>query len=246
MTLTGKTALLTGAARRLGAQTAATLHDQGANIIIHYGQSAQAARALVDKLNAQREHSATAIQADLTDLNAINQLAEKALQSFGRLDILVNNASTFYPTPLGKMSEAHWQDLMASNVKAPLFLSQACYPFLKQNSGCIINMADIHGRSPLKQHTIYCCAKSANIMLTRSLALEMGPEVRVNAIAPGAILWPEESGDNDDQKQQQILDQVPLGRRGDKHNIAETILFLVNNDYINGQIIAVDGGRQLF
>lgn len=246
MKLAGKTALITGAARRLGAQSATTLHENGANIIIHYGQSSQQAVKLVDRLNAIRANSATLLQADLLEINQVHQLAINAFNVFDGLDILLNNASTFYPTPLGKIDEDNWSDLMGTNIKAPLFLSQACYPALKQSRGCIINMVDIHARSPLKDHITYSCAKAAKIMLTRSLALEMGPDVRVNGIAPGAILWPEDDSEADQSEQENIVSQIPLKRIGDPQNIADTVLFLATNDYVNGQIIAVDGGRQLF
>lgn len=246
MILQGKTALITGAARRIGAQTARTLHENGANIIIHYGKSASDANLLVTELNAFRADSAVALQADLLDLDAVHHLAIEAFNAFNGLDILVNNASTFYPTPLGSINEDNWDDLMGANIKAALFLSQACYPSLKQSQGTIINMVDIHARSPLKDYITYSCAKAAKVMLTRSLALEMGPEVRVNGIAPGAILWPEDENDMDIDTQQKILEQIPLKRTGHPQDIANTILYLVSTDYINGQIIAIDGGRQLF
>ena len=246
MKLTGKTALITGAARRIGAQTATTLHENGANIIIHYGQSADEAVQLVVTLNEARPNTATLLQANLLDLEDVHQLAINAFNVFDGLDILVNNASTFYPTPLGEINEENWNDLMGTNIKAPLFLSQACFPALKQSKGVIINMVDIHARSPLKNHITYSCAKAAKIMLTRSLALEMGPDVRVNAIAPGAILWPEDDTVFDHAGKQRILEQIPLGRIGQPQDIANTILYLVTNDYVNGQVIAVDGGRQLF
>ena len=246
MKLAGQTALITGAARRLGAQSARTLHQNGANIIIHYGHSRDDAERLAADLNAQRADSAVTLQADLLDLAAIETLAQQAIDAFGGLDILLNNASTFYPTPLGDISARQYDDLMGSNFRAPLFLSQACFDSLAQNHGCIINMVDVHARSPLREHTVYSCAKAANAMLTRSLALEMAPDVRVNGIAPGAILWPENENELDDAAQQHILHKVPLGRSGKPQNIAETVLFLAANDYINGQIIAVDGGRQLF
>lgn len=246
MKLAGKTALITGAARRIGAQTAQTLHENGANIIIHYGESADDAQNLSTRLNMQRPDSATCLQADLLNHKAVHDLAIKAFNIFDGLDILVNNASTFYPTPLGQINEDNWNDLMGTNIKAPLFLSQACYPALKQSGGTIINMVDIHARSPLKDHITYSCAKAAKIMLTRSLALEMGPEVRVNAIAPGAILWPDDDHPYDAAGRLQILEQIPLKRIGKPKDIAEAILFLISNDYINGQVISVDGGRQLF
>ncbi len=246
MKLAGKTALITGAARRIGAQTAQTLHENGANIIIHYGRSADDAERLVAQLNRQRPESAAALQADLMNLDEVHHLAIKAFNAFDSLDILINNASTFYPTPIGSINEDNWDDLMGTNIKAPLFLSQACYPALKQNQGVIINMVDIHARTPLKDYTTYSCAKAAKVMLTRSLALEMGPDVRVNGVAPGAILWPEDENDMDVESQQNILQKIPLKRIGHPENIAHTILYLVTDDYVNGQIIAVDGGRQLF
>ncbi len=246
MILSGKSALITGAARRIGAQTAQTLHENGANIIIHYGRSADAAQQLVDRLNGERAGSAILLQADLLNLDQVHQLAIDAFNAFDGLDILVNNASTFYPTPLGEINEENWEDLMGTNIKAPLFLSQACYPALKQSRGNIINMVDIHARSPLKDHITYSCAKAAKVMLTRSLALEMGPEVRVNAIAPGVILWPENEVGKETPEQKEILQQLPLQRIGHPQDIANTILYLITTDYVNGQIIAVDGGRQLF
>ncbi len=246
MKLAGKTALITGAARRIGAQTAQTLHENGANIIIHYGRSGYDAEKLVALLNKQRNDSAIALQADLKDLDEVHDLAIAAFNAFDGLDILVNNASTFYPTPIGNINAENWEDLMGTNIKAPLFLSQACYPALKQSQGVIINMVDIHARSPLKDYTAYSCAKAAKVMLTRSLALEMGPEVRVNGVAPGAILWPEDENEMDVESQKNLLDKIPLKRIGHPENIAHTILYLVTDDYVNGQIIAVDGGRQLF
>ena len=246
MKLAGKTALITGAARRIGAQSAKTLHENGANIIIHYGNSSEEAQKLVAEFNLKRTDSAISLQADLLNIDEIHHLAIQAFNAFDGLDILVNNASTFYPTPLGSINETNWDDLMGTNIKAPMFLSQACYPALKLSKGTIINMVDIHARSPLKDYITYSCAKAAKVMLTRSLAKEMGPEVRVNAIAPGAILWPEDENELDISVQQKILQEIPLQRSGNPTDIAETVLFLVTSDYVNGQIIAVDGGRQLF
>jgi pteridine reductase len=186
------------------------------------------------------------LQADLLNIDEIHHLAIQAYNAFDGLDILINNASTFYPTTLGSIDEDSWNDLMGTNIKAPMFLSQACYPALKQSKGSIVNMVDIHARSPLKDHITYSCAKAAKVMLTRSLALEMGPDVRVNAIAPGAILWPEDENELDINVQQKILDKIPLNKTGNPIDIADTIMFLVTSDYINGQVITVDGGRQLF
>ena len=244
--LNQKVVLITGAARRIGAQTVRTLHEQGTHIILHYRSSKDSAAALADELNQVRAGSVYCLQADLLQLDAINQLAQQAKAVFGRLDILINNASTFYPTPMGEMTEAQYDDLFGSNIKAPLFLSQACAPYLKATQGCIVNIVDIHARSPLKNHTIYSCAKAANAMLVRSLAKELGPQVRVNGIAPGAILWPENEAELSLETQQQILDEIPLKRAGNPNNIADTVLFLTQHDYINGQVIAIDGGRQLF
>ena len=243
MQLNSKTALVTGAANRLGAQIARTLHQNGANLIIHYRSSKAAAQQLVQELNLERADSATSIAADLTSQDEIESLAEAAISAFKGLDLLINNASSFYPTKFGEIDEKVWLDLMASNFKAPLFLSQACYPSLKDKAGCIINMLDIYATKPLPQHSVYCCAKAANQMLTKSLALELAPEVRVNGIAPGAILWPED--DDDTARQQALLAQIPLNRNGTPQAIAESVLFLATNDYITGEVIRVDGGRLL-
>ncbi len=242
--LKNKVVLITGAAKRIGAQTVRTLHQSGANIILHYGSSHAEADALATELNQIRDNSVQILQADLRDFDALLNLAQSAFDCYQQLDVLINNASTFYPTPLGEISEAHYDDLLGTNLKAPLFLSQACFPFLKAQQGVIINMVDIHARSPLKDHIAYSCAKAANAMLVRSLAKEMGPDVRVNGVAPGAILWPEnELGKN---AMDDIIQDIPLKKIGEPSNIADTILFLIEHDYINGQIIAIDGGRQLF
>ncbi len=245
MLLAGKSALITGAANRIGAQIARTLHENGANLIIHYRNSATAALALADDLNQQRNHSAVTLQAELDDLEALQSLANDAASAFGQLNLLVNNASSFYPTPIGSIGQQDWDDLLSSNFKAPLFLSQACYPFLRKNAGVIINMLDIYATSPLKNHSLYSCAKAANQMLVKSLALELAPEVRVNGIAPGAILWPQQSDAVEVEAQQKILAQIPLRRTGHPDNIAQTVLFLANNDYLTGEVIRVDGGRLL-
>ncbi len=245
MMLTDKTALVTGAANRLGAQIARTLHQNGANLIIHYRSSASAAMALEKELNQQRAGSASCIAADLSLVDDINRLAEQACASFDGLDLLINNASSFYPTPLGEINEQAWDDLVASNFKAPLFLSQACHAALKKSRGCIINMVDIYASRPLAQHSVYSSAKAANQMLVKSLALEMAPDVRVNGIAPGAILWPATDTAEDEAQQQAILQQVPLKRLGSTKAITDCLLMLAGNDYITGEIIRVDGGRSL-
>ena len=243
MLLSGKTALVTGAAGRLGAQIARTLHQNGANLIIHYRRSSGDAQALITALNQQREDSARAIAAELASAPELEALAAEACSAFDGLDLLVNNASSFYPTPFGNIDLESWDDLIASNYRAPLFLAQACYPALKKSKGCIINLLDIYASMPLNQHSVYCSAKAANQMLVKSLALELAPEVRVNGIAPGAILWPEAV--DSAARQQSILDQIPLQRSGEPGNIADTALFLASNDYITGEVIRVDGGRLL-
>ncbi len=241
----GKSALVTGAANRIGAQIARTLHENGVNLIIHYRKSRDAAAALAQELNKQRADSAITFQADLNDIASLHKLTQKASTAFDQLDILINNASSFYPTPIGEITLQHWQDLMNSNCQAPLFLSQACYPALKQSHGVIINMLDIYASTPLKNHSLYCCAKAANQMLVKSLALELAPEVRVNGIAPGAILWPQQGNNSAADAQQAILKQIPLEKTGSPESIAKTVMFIINNDYITGEIIRVDGGRLL-
>jgi pteridine reductase len=245
MLLDGKTALITGAANRLGAQIARTLHQNGANLIIHYRQSAANAMALEQQLNTLRIDSASCIQADLNVLDSINSMARQAAGLYHGLDILINNASSFYPTPVGQISEKDWDDLTASNFKAPLFLSQACYPYLSEAAGVIINMLDIYASLPLNKHSLYCCAKAANQMLVKSLALEMAPEVRVNGIAPGAILWPENSDATKPDYKKAVLEKIPLQRIGDPGSITQAVMFLLGNEYVTGEVIRVDGGRSL-
>jgi pteridine reductase len=243
MQLSEKSALVTGAANRLGAQIARTLHENGANLIIHYRASADAAEALAADLNSLRAGSAICTQADLAADDEIEALAEAACAAWDRLDILVNNASAYYPTPFGKIDARAWDDLLASNYRAPLFLSQACYPALREAEGGIVNMIDIYATRPLEGHSVYCSAKAANQMLVKSLALELAPEVRVNGIAPGAILWPASGADEETRKKS--LEEIPLRRLGGEQSIADAVLFLLQNDYITGEILRVDGGRLL-
>ncbi len=245
MLLAGKSALITGAANRIGAQIARTLHENGANLIIHYHDSATAAASLQQQLNASRTSSAVTLASELGDIETLQTLSQDAAAAFGGLDILVNNASSFYPTPIGEITQQHWDNLLSSNFKTPLFLSQACYPWLRESGGVIVNMLDIYATTPLKNHTLYCSAKAANQMLVKSLALELAPEVRVNGIAPGAILWPQQSDAVKLQTQQKIVAQIPLQRTGTPQSIAQTVLFLASNDYITGEVIRVDGGRLL-
>ncbi len=214
-------------------------------MLIHYCQSRAEADNLCQELNSTRPDSARTIAADLKDPAAINELASLAASAFGQLDILINNASNFYPTPLGSANVDDWDDLFASNAKAPFFLIQSLAPALRKQRGNVINIADIYASRPLKNHTLYCMAKAANIMLTKSMALELAPSIRVNGIAPGAIIWPEHSDKLGDNTRQQFLDKVPLKRMGDPDNIASAVADLIKNDYINGQVIAIDGGRSL-
>ncbi|MDH3692774.1 MAG: pteridine reductase [Gammaproteobacteria bacterium] len=242
--LNNKVALITGAARRIGAAIATRLHQSGADVAIHYRGSADEAAALADKLNAQRPDSASIFAADLTDLEALRELVDGVHDWHKRLDILVNNASSFYPTPIGEITEDHWDDLLGSNLKAPLFLSQAAAPSLRATNGVIINIVDIHAQRPLRNHAVYGAAKAGLAMLTRSLAKDLAPAVRVNGVAPGAILWPE--NDMSNETKNVILGQIPLQRAGDPGDIADCVLYLARDaDYVTGQIIAVDGGRSI-
>jgi len=237
-------ALITGAARRIGAAIARALHAEGADVAIHYRESGDAANAAAEDLNAMRADSAATFAADLSDLASLNHLVNDVCAWRSRLDILVNNASRFYPTPVGEITEDQWDDLIGTNLKAPLFLSQAALPALRKARGAIINIVDVHSQRPLRNHTVYGPAKAGLAMLTRSLAKDLAPEVRVNGVSPGAILWPENgmSGATKDA----ILEQIPLGRPGTPEDIASAVLFLAKDaDYVTGQIIAIDGGRSI-
>ena len=239
-----KTALITGAAARIGAEIARSLQAAGMNIVIHYRSSAKQANALCEELNQLRENSAYTLQADLLDTPSLDALVSQTAEVWGGLDVLVNNASSFYPTAVGEITEAHWDDLMGSNLKAPIFLSQAATPFLKTSQGCIINIVDVHGFRPMKAHPVYCAAKAGLAMLTQSLAKELGPEIRVNGVAPGAIMWP--SSELDPATQEGILERTALKRQGGPEDIAKAVKFLVmDGDYITGQVIPVDGGRSI-
>ncbi|SEP62014.1 pteridine reductase [Ectothiorhodospira magna] len=242
--LQGKTVFITGGARRIGASMARRLHAEGMNLVIHYRHSSDDARALQRELNQLRPHSVQLVGGDLLVAGAVTQLAEAAVAAFGGLDVLINNASTFYPTPLGQITEAHWNDLMGTNLKAPLFLSQALAPTLMARNGCIINIVDTHARYPLKDYPVYCAAKAGLWLLTQSLARELGPRVRVNGIAPGAILWPEAAENT--AGHDTMIRHTALQREGDPDDIARTALFLIRDGgYITGQVIAVDGGRSM-
>ena len=238
-----KTVLITGAARRIGATMAEHLHRSGLDVVIHYNSSAKEARGFVARLNRSRPDSAMAIQADLKDAAGYPALIKAALAFKGRLDALINNASAFYPTPINALTNDDWDTLINTNLKAPLFLAQQAAPALAANTGCIINITDIHADRPLEAHPVYCVAKAGLVMLTKSLARELAP-VRVNAIAPGAITWPREM---DEAARRAILERVALKKTGKAEDIARTAAFLIRDaGYITGQIIAVDGGRTLY
>ena len=243
-TLDGKTALITGGTRRIGAAMARTLHAAGMNLVLHYRGSAADAEALQAELHAQRPNSVFLVRGDLLDKPWLATLIQHTFTRWGRLDLVVNNASSFYPTPLHSATESEWDDLMGSNLKAPFFLAQAAAPHLKQVHGNIVNVVDIHAERPMREHPIYCAAKAGLAMLTKALARELGPEVRVNGIAPGTILWPERG--ISEQEKAEALSQIVLGKQGSPDDIARTLLFLVRDgNYITGQIIVVDGGRSL-
>lgn len=242
--LAGRTALVTGGARRLGAAIATALHGAGANVVIHYRDSQAEAATLAATLEADRPDSVALVQGDLLDTAALPELVGRAAAAFAGLDILVNNASSFYPTPVGQITPAHWDELVGSNLKAPLFLSQAAVPWLRRGHGLIINMVDIHARRPLAGHAVYCAAKAGLEMLTYALARELGPDIRVNGIAPGAILWP--ASGVDENEKAATLAGIPLGRTGGPEDIAACAVYLATvGSYVNGEVIAVDGGRHL-
>lgn len=243
--LQDKTVLVTGAARRVGAEIARALHAEGASLALHYRSSAEAAKALVAELNAARPGSALAFQADLLDIEHLPRLVEETVRHYGRLDALVNNASSFHATPVGMIGERDWDDLVGTNLKAPLFLAQAAASHLAAARGAIVNITDIHDERPLKNFSLYCAAKAGLSGLTRALALELGPHVRVNAVAPGPILWPED-GSFDAAAQANVVSRTLLKRCGDPADIARTALFLLADaPFVTGQIIAVDGGRSV-
>jgi pteridine reductase len=242
--LNGKVALITGAAHRIGERIARLLHAEGMDLALHYHRSREAAEALQQELQAQRQGSVQLVQANLCDIPRLPGLVEEVTGYHGRLDLLVNNASSFYPTPLEEATEAQWDELLGSNLKGPFFLTRAAAPLLRASQGVVVNLVDIHAQRPLKAHPIYSIAKAGNAMLVKTLARELGPEVRVNGISPGAILWPEQG--LSDAAKEEILVRTALRRPGTPDDIARTLLFLARDaDYITGQIIAVDGGRTL-
>jgi pteridine reductase len=244
--LQGKAVLITGGARRVGAAICRRLHDAGAQVMLHYRASVREARALETELTLKRAGSIALVQADLLKTAGLNGLVKDTVKAFGRLDALVNNASSFYPTPIGEITEQAWDDLMGTNLKAPLFLAQAAARELRKSHGCIVNILDIHAEVPMKNHLVYNAAKGGLLALTRSLARELGPEVRVNGIAPGTILWPENDIWQDEVARQRIINQTALKRIGEPDDIAQAVEFLVAHaPYVTGQVIAVDGGRSV-
>lgn len=241
--MTSKVVLITGAAQRIGAAIARKLHQHNWDIAIHYRQSAKTAAALAAGLNASRKDSALLLQADLLEPSAYAALIEQAYHWKKHLDALINNASAFYPTPINAASLEQWEDLIGTNMKAPFFLAQQARQYLRDSHGAIINLTDIHADRPLRDHAIYCAAKAGLLMLTRALAQELAPAIRVNAISPGAILWPE---DMSASIQKQTLSRIPLQKTGTPADIANAVRYLLEEaDYVTGQVLAVDGGRGL-
>lgn len=242
----GKVVLITGGARRVGAAICRNLHAHGASIMVHYRSSAKEARALQAEFNLKRTDSVALIQADLLNLPMLPNLVGDTVKRFGRLDVVINNASSFFPTAVGDINDKAWDDLIGTNLKAPLFLSQAAVGQLKKNHGCIVNIVDIHAERPMKNYVVYSMAKAGLVNLTRSLARELAPEVRVNGVAPGAIIWPEDEAWSDELSRQRIINSTLLKRVGDPEDIAKAVYFLIADaPYITGQIIAVDGGRSI-
>ena len=242
--VSGKVVLITGAAKRIGAALARGFHAQGARVAIHYHRSAEPAESLRDEFNRTRANSAISIPADLLNSEKLSGIVDQVVAAFGQLDVLINNASTFYPTPLGSITLHQWDDLIGTNLKAPLFLSQAAAPHLRNANGLIINIVDIHAQRPLPEHPVYVTAKAGLAMLTRSLARELGPEVRVNGIAPGPILWPDRG--LDEGVKQEIISKTLLKRTGNPDDIVRSALFFAKDaTYVTGQILAVDGGRSV-
>jgi len=243
--LTGKAVLVTGGARRLGAAIARRLHGAGASVLVHYRDSEADAAKLIGELNAARPKSAAKVKAELLAPIAPRAIVGAAIDAFGRLDVLVNNASAFFPVAMGQIEISHWEELIGSNLRAPLFISQEAAPELAKQSGAIVNIVDIHAERPLRGYPLYSIAKSGLAAMTRSLAVELAPQVRVNGVAPGAIAWPDD-GQFDSAERGRIVETTPLGRVGRPEDIAQAVHFLACAPYVTGQIVAVDGGRSIF
>jgi pteridine reductase len=245
LALTEKVVLVTGGAKRVGAAISRRLHAAGATIVLHHHSAKAEAQQLATALNAVRANSAATVQANLLNAAELPELVRTAVARFGRLDALVNNASSFHPTPLGEIKLSDWDDLMGTNLRAPLLIAQAAAPHLKKTGGCIVNITDIHADRPLKNYVVYSVAKAGLAALTRSLARELGPEVRVNGVAPGPVLWPED-GSFDELARQRVISHTLLKRAGEPEDVAAAVHYLVADaPYVTGQIIAVDGGRSV-
>jgi len=244
-TLKNKVVLITGGAKRIGATVVQQLHRLDMNIALHYRHSKTEAEQLQQQLQTQRPDSVLLLSADLRQLSKLPQLIQQIIDHYGRLDVLINNASSFYPTPLAHITEQQWEDIMTINLKVPLFLTQAALPYLTAAGGCIINLVDIHAYRPLKAHSLYSTSKAGLLMLTQTLAREVAPQVRVNAIAPGAILWPEHES-LDEVSKQRLMTHIALKRLGDPLDIAQAVVFLIRDaPYMTGQVMTIDGGRSL-
>jgi len=245
--LAAKVALITGAARRIGAEVARTLHEAGMHIVLHYNSSEEDALKLSLELNQKRDQSAVALRANLQEPESELELIKQTVSVWKRLDVVVNNASRFYQTSFGEVTNYAWDDLLSSNLKSPFFLSQAAAPHLAEQNGCIVNITDIHAERPMHDYSVYCISKGGLLVMTKVLAKELGPKIRVNGVAPGAILWPEGSNELSTEDKQKIIKRTALARPGQPKDIAKTVLFLVRDaEYITGQVISVDGGRMLF
>lgn len=242
----GKVVLVTGGAKRVGAAICRRLHAAGACIAVHYRTSKSEAESLRDELNAHRPRSAFVVQGDLLDPHAPHAMVSKAVRHFGRLDALVNNASSFYAVPLAEIAEQHWNDLIGTNLKAPLLLAQAAAEELRRSHGAIVNIADIHAERPMHGHLLYSVAKAGLTALTRALAQEMAPQVRVNAVSPGVIVWPENAAWMDEEQRRKIVAHTLLKREGEPDDVARAVTFLIQDaPYVTGQVISVDGGRSI-
>ncbi len=246
MTQSPKVALITGAARRLGAEIAQTLHAVGFNVVLHYHHSETEAQHLCDLLNKKRNHSAIILQTDLSQINQLENLVTLAAEEWGYLDVLINNASRFYKTSASQTTEDKWDDLLNSNLKAPYFLSQAAEKYLKKREGCIVNLGDVHGERPMRDYGVYCISKAGLLMMTKTLAKEWGPAIRVNAVSPGTVMLPEGENTLTEQQKETILSRLALKRHGTPSDIAKAVLYLARDaDYVTGTVITVDGGRSL-
>jgi pteridine reductase len=243
--LAGRTVLITGAGRRIGAHLARAVHREGANVVIHYRSSGAEAAALAGELADRRPGSTATVAGDLASSEVCAEVVATAARAWNRLDLIVNNASSFYPSPLGSIDAAAFDDLIATNLRAPAFVTQAAQPWLAETGGSVVNLADVHGQRPRDGYSIYCSAKAGMIMLTQALAHELAPRVRVNAVAPGSILWPEGHGGDDPALRASVLQATPLGRQGASSEIAEAVLYLATAAFVTGETIRVDGGRGL-